>query len=280
MAASAARIAEVLASLRAASARLCTAAEVRRAHLPFGVPALDAQLAGGMPRGKLTELTGARSSGRMTLALSALASTQRAGELVAVVDAADAFDPPSAHAAGVVLPRLLWVRPPGQSAALQAADRVLDAGGFGLVVLYLAGVARSKPVASPSQQPAAAIAAIHAVTRHHRAVGAELQLVVSNEPRVVRQPEGSAFRAPRRQSSAVASSAWARLQQRAEKAGSAILLVADHPVAGSFSVATLETRRERAEWTGLLDAIHGTVRVVRSKLGAPGAVVELVRAAV
>jgi hypothetical protein len=279
MAASAARIAEVLASLRAASARLCTAAEVRRAHLPFGVPALDAQLAGGLPRGKLTELTGARSSGRMTLALSALAATQRAGELVAVVDAADAFDPPSAHAAGVVLPRLLWVRPPGQTAALQAADRVLDAGGFGLVVLYLAGVARGKPVAAPSQ-PAAAIAAIHAVTRHHRAVGAELQLVVSNEPRVVRQPEGSAFRAPRRQSSAVASSAWARLQQRAEKAGSAILLVADYPVAGSFSVATLETRRERAEWTGLLDAIHGTVRVVRSKLGAPGAVVELVRAAV
>jgi hypothetical protein len=274
MAASAARIAEVLASLRAASARLCTAAEVRRAHLPFGVPGLDAQLAGGMPRGKLTELVGARSSGRMTLALSALASTQRAGELVAVVDAADAFDPPSAHAAGVVLPRLLWVRPPGQTAALQAADRVLDAGGFGLVVLYLAGVARTKPVTA--SQPGAAIAAIHAVTRQR----AELQLVVSNEPRVVRQPEGSAFRAPRRPSSAVASSAWARLQQRAEKAGSAILLVADHPVAGSFSVATLETRRERAEWTGLLDAIHGTVRVVRSKLGAPGAVVELARAAV
>src|SRR5436309_2687633 len=90
MAATAARISEVLAGLRAASARLCTAAEVRRAHLPLGLDGLDQALGGGLPRGRLTELVGARSSGRMSIALSAIAEAQRAGELAAIVDAADA----------------------------------------------------------------------------------------------------------------------------------------------------------------------------------------------
>src|SRR5213078_2122060 len=48
-------------------------------------------------------------------------------------------DPRSAARAGVILPRLLWVRPQTLVDGLKAADWVLDAGGFGLVVLYLAG---------------------------------------------------------------------------------------------------------------------------------------------
>jgi RecA/RadA recombinase len=236
MAATAARIAEVLAGLRAASARLGTAAQVRRAHLPLGLAGLDQALGGGLPRGKLIELTGARSSGRMTIALGAIVEAQRAGELAAIVDAADAFDPRSAHAAGVVLPRLLWVRPAGFLGGLQAADRVLDAGGFGLLVVYLAGVALTQRLER---------------TPRHRKI-----------------PSGG-----------VGAPAWARLQQRAEKSSTAVLLVAEHPLAGSFAVATLEARRGRATWTGLLDGIESTVLIVRSKLGAPGGIVELVRAA-
>jgi hypothetical protein len=151
MAASAARIAEVLAGLRASSARLRTGAELERGVVPSGVGALDRALGGGLPRGRITELVGARSSGRMSLVVGALAATQRTGELVALIDAADAFDPRSAAACGVVLARTLWVRPRDAAtsprddgryvSALQAADRVLEAGGFGLVVVYLCGVA-------------------------------------------------------------------------------------------------------------------------------------------
>jgi RecA/RadA recombinase len=140
MAASAAKIAEVLAGLRAASARLRTGAELERGRLSSGVPELDAALGGGWPRGRLIELVGARSSGRMSIVVGALAAAQERGELVALVDGADAFDPRSAAQAGVQLPRLLWVRPTEYVAALQAADRVLDAGGFGLVVAYLCGM--------------------------------------------------------------------------------------------------------------------------------------------
>lgn len=139
MAASAARIAEVLAGLRSFSARLRTAAGLERASLPLGIPALDAALGGGLPRGRLTELYGPRSSGRLSITLGALASAQSRGELVALVDVADALDPRTAAAAGLALPRLLWVRPRSWVEGLKATDRVLDAGGFGLVVLYLCG---------------------------------------------------------------------------------------------------------------------------------------------
>lgn len=74
-----------------------------------GIAALDA-LAGGLPRGCLTEICGPASSGRTTLLLAALAATTRRGEFCVVVDANDALDPHSVAAAGVDLERLLWVR--------------------------------------------------------------------------------------------------------------------------------------------------------------------------
>src|SRR5712672_2183593 len=85
-----------------------------------GIAALDA-LAGGLPRGCLTEICGPASSGRTTLLLAALAATTRRGEFCVVVDASDALDPYSVAAAGVDLDRLLWVRcgenPPQKSRA-------------------------------------------------------------------------------------------------------------------------------------------------------------------
>ena len=112
MAASATQIAEVLAGMRAESARLVSAAVERApARLPAGSPALDALTGGGLVRGRIVELTGPRGSGRMSAVLAMAAAVQATGELVAVVDVADALDPRSAVRAGVVLPRLLWVRP-------------------------------------------------------------------------------------------------------------------------------------------------------------------------
>ncbi|HEX6838510.1 MAG TPA: hypothetical protein VF334_18160 [Polyangia bacterium] len=140
MAASAIQIAEVLAGMRAESARLVSAAaQPAAARLPAGSPALDALTGGGLVRGRIVELSGPRGSGRMSAVLAMAAAVQTTGELVALVDVADALDPRSAVRAGVVLPRLLWVRPTTLLDGLRAADWVLDAGGFGLVVLYLAG---------------------------------------------------------------------------------------------------------------------------------------------
>jgi hypothetical protein len=96
----------------------------------------------------VSELVGARSSGRTALMLQLLAAATRRGELVALVDALDMLDVESAAAAGIVLHRLLWIRGfvmpnPGmcrdmnQRAMIQAVRAltlVLQAGNFGLVV--------------------------------------------------------------------------------------------------------------------------------------------------
>jgi len=74
-----------------------------------GIPAFDGP-AGGFPRGQISEIVGAVSSGRTSLLTSCLAEATRRGELVALVDALDRFDPASAAAAGVCLDRLLWIR--------------------------------------------------------------------------------------------------------------------------------------------------------------------------
>ena len=105
---------------------------------PTGVAEVDT-LAGGLPQGCLTEIYGPASSGRTSLMLAAMAQATGRQEVCALVDAADAFDPESAAAAGVSLERLLWVRCGGCAEhALKAADLMVQGGGFGLVVMDLA----------------------------------------------------------------------------------------------------------------------------------------------
>ena len=106
-----------------------------------GVASLDEALGGGFRRGHLSEIVGARSSGRTTVLCHTLEAAASRGELVALIDTFDRFDPVSAAAAGLDLSRLLWVRETGDgSRALKAMMLVLQAGGFGVVALDLADV--------------------------------------------------------------------------------------------------------------------------------------------
>lgn len=98
-----------------------------------GIAKVDA-LTGGLPRGCLTEIYGPPSSGRTGLVLAAIAESTRRGELCALVDAGDCFDPHSAVAAGVDLDRLLWIRcsAPQSSTRITAeveSDHGVDAVG-------------------------------------------------------------------------------------------------------------------------------------------------------
>jgi len=143
--------------------------------IPTGIPQVDA-LTGGVPRGGLTEIFGPASSGRTSLLLALMAQATAREEVCALVDASDAFDPHSAAAAGVDLQRVLWVRcgevsrfkchvsrgrletrnvkreTPRVEQALRAADLLLQAGGFGLVVMDLGdippAIARRVPLTS------------------------------------------------------------------------------------------------------------------------------------
>jgi hypothetical protein len=108
-------------------------------RIPTGIPAIDSLAAGGIPRGALTEIHGPASSGRTSLLFAALARVTANQEYVALIDTADAFDPASAAEAGVHLSRLLWIRCGGDAEhALKAADLIVQAGGFGLIVMDLA----------------------------------------------------------------------------------------------------------------------------------------------
>jgi RecA/RadA recombinase len=122
---------------RPGDVRLGTARPAAVPRLSTGVPQLDAALDGGLPRGRLTELAGARSSGRTGLACVIAAAATRAGETIAWVDPENGLEPEAVADAGVVLAHTLWVRPRGERDALRAAELLLGAGGFGLVVLDL-----------------------------------------------------------------------------------------------------------------------------------------------
>jgi hypothetical protein len=89
--------------------------------LSCGLPEVDAVLGGGLPVGAITELTGAYSSGRTTLALATLAQATRQGEGCAYVDVSDALDPLSASDQGVQLRHLLWIRTREQAAEVAVA---------------------------------------------------------------------------------------------------------------------------------------------------------------
>lgn len=102
------------------------------------LPALKSLFPQGLQRGLIAEINGRRSSGRTSLYLHILEQATARGEVCAVIDAHDSFHPASAHAAGVKLERLVWVRCGGKTEdAIRATDLLLHAGGFGVVVLDL-----------------------------------------------------------------------------------------------------------------------------------------------
>jgi len=104
-----------------------------------GIPEIDS-LAGGLPRGALTEICGPPCSGGTSLLVSALAERTASSEVCALIDGCDSFDPHSAKAAGVKLQQLLWVRCRNIDQAFRATDLLIQGGGFGLIALDLSGI--------------------------------------------------------------------------------------------------------------------------------------------
>jgi hypothetical protein len=119
----------------------------QRGCLPTGIAPLDKMLGGGWPRAALAELRGRRSSGRTAILYASLARAIAAGQSVALVDSGGSLDPRFAAAAGIALPRLLWIRSPPEQ-ALKATDLVVSAGGFGLVALDFGDQRPSAPSAA------------------------------------------------------------------------------------------------------------------------------------
>ncbi len=215
-----------------------------------GIPQLDS-LTGGLPRGCLTEICGMASSGRTSVLLLALAHATQRGEVCALVDTSDAFDPASAAAAGMEMSRLLWVRcisshnsyqgmPSGipqiaknkfgfsrwksqLAQMLKVTDLLLQSNGFGMIALDLGDV----PVESARRIPLAS---------------------------------------------------WFRFRRAIEHTSTVLLVLEQQPIAGSCSSAVIKVSGFRSQISGnptihselthseLLDQFEITAQLLRSRL--------------
>jgi hypothetical protein len=153
---------------------------------PTGLAEVDRILGGGLPPGRLCEITGPATSGRTSLAHALLAVTTAAGHLAAWIDLGDGFDPASAAAAGVDLERVLWIRPPDPAAALRSAERVLLTRGFAVLVVDRTGAdaaaaERSRAAWTRLRRLVAGTDVVLLVLGSRRIVGADADLAVEME---------------------------------------------------------------------------------------------------
>jgi recombination protein RecA len=104
--------------------------------IPTGSFGLDlATGIGGYPRGRVVEVYGPESSGKTTLALSAIAEAQRQGGICAFIDAEHALDVAYAKTIGVATDTLLVSQPDTGEQALDICELLVRSGAIDLIVV-------------------------------------------------------------------------------------------------------------------------------------------------
>lgn len=89
----------------------------------------------GLPKGRVIEIFGPESSGKTTLALHAIAESQRTGGIAAFIDAEHAFDRFYAEKLGVDVQNLLIAQPDNGEQALEIADNLIRSGAIDIIVI-------------------------------------------------------------------------------------------------------------------------------------------------
>ncbi len=104
--------------------------------IPTGALSLDIALGiGGLPRGRIVEIYGPESSGKTTIALSAIAQAQKKGGVVAFVDAEHALDINYARKLGVNTEDLLISQPDTGEQALEITETLVRSGAVDVLVV-------------------------------------------------------------------------------------------------------------------------------------------------
>ncbi len=97
---------------------------------------LDAALGiNGLPKGRVVEIYGPESSGKTTLALHAIAESQRLGGIAAFIDAEHAFDRFYAQKLGVNIDELLISQPDNGEQALEITENLIRSGAIDVIVI-------------------------------------------------------------------------------------------------------------------------------------------------
>jgi recombination protein RecA len=112
-----------------------------RAHMivetiPTGAIGLDLALgAGGIPKGRVSEIYGPEASGKTTLCLHVIAEAQKRGGTAAFIDAEHALDPSRAKGIGVNLDELLISQPDTGEQALEITETLIRSGAVDVIVI-------------------------------------------------------------------------------------------------------------------------------------------------
>jgi recombination protein RecA len=224
-----------------------------------GIASVDS-ITGGIPLGCLTEICGPPSSGRTSVLLAAIAECMRRGEICALVDAIDAFDPQSAANAGVDLGRLLWVR----------CGKTISPRRHGDTEKGLLGHRRTG--ASGSVPSAVANGSAHKIRGPHLSrfsKGGNKKVHTSTETAQIEQalkttdlllqaggfglvildladiPISAARRIP--------LTTWFRFRRAVENTSTALLIVEQHPHAKSCASLIMDFAAQQATWSEAAD---------------------------
>lgn len=104
--------------------------------IPSGSISLDIALGvQGYPKGRIIEIYGPESSGKTTLAIHAIAQSQKNGGIAAIIDAEHAFDRYYAEKLGVDVENLLISQPDNGEQALEIADNLIRSGAIDIIVI-------------------------------------------------------------------------------------------------------------------------------------------------
>ncbi|MFA5360590.1 MAG: recombinase RecA [Candidatus Paceibacterota bacterium] len=104
--------------------------------IPTGSPSLDLALGvGGIPRGRITEIYGAESSGKTTLVLHIVSEVQKRGGKAAFIDSEHALDPDYAQKIGVKVKELLISQPDNGEQALDIAESLVRSGVINVIII-------------------------------------------------------------------------------------------------------------------------------------------------
>mgnify|MGYP002559982856 CR=1 FL=1 len=104
--------------------------------IPSGSISLNYALGvGGYPKGRIIEIYGPESSGKTTLAIHAIAESQKRGGIAAIIDAEHAFDRFYAQRLGVDVNNLLIAQPDNGEQALEIAEQLIRSSAVDIVVV-------------------------------------------------------------------------------------------------------------------------------------------------
>ncbi|NJS40927.1 recombinase RecA [Candidatus Gracilibacteria bacterium] len=90
---------------------------------------------GGFPKGRIIEIYGPESSGKTSIALSAIAQSQQEGGIAAFIDAEHALDPDWSVKLGVNLDDLYVSQPSNGEEALEIVDNLVRSNAFDIIVV-------------------------------------------------------------------------------------------------------------------------------------------------